>query len=47
MVGRELNEMSQVLAVMLIIVLIGLCVDYLVFAILEGEMRRRWGLETG
>jgi NitT/TauT family transport system permease protein len=47
MVGRELNEMSQVLAVMLIIVLIGLCIDHLVFAILEGEMRRRWGLETG
>jgi len=47
MVGRELNEMSQVLAVMLIIVLIGLCVDHLVFAILEGKMRRRWGLETG
>jgi len=34
-VGRELNDMSQVLAVMLIIIVIGLCTDYLVFTRLE------------
>lgn len=42
--GRELNDMSQVLAVMLMIIAIGLCADYLVFARLEKGMRRRWGL---
>jgi len=45
-VGRELNDMSQVLAVMLIIIVIGLCTDYLVFTRLERGMRRRWGFET-
>ena len=45
-VGRELNDMSQVLAVMLIIIVIGLCTDYLVFTRLENGMRRRWGFET-
>ena len=45
-VGRELNDMSQVLAVMLIIIVIGLCADYLVFARLERGMRRRWGFEA-
>ncbi len=46
-VGRELNDMSQVLAVMLIIIVIGLCTDYLVFTRLERGMRRRWGFESG
>jgi len=46
-VGRELNDMSQVLAVMLIIIIIGLCTDYLVFTRLEKGMRRRWGFEAG
>ena len=45
-VGRELNDMSQVLAVMLIIIVIGLCADYLVFTRLERGMRRRWGFEV-
>jgi sulfonate transport system permease protein len=45
-VGRELNDMSQVLAVMLIIIIIGLCADYLVFTRLERGMRRRWGFEV-
>ena len=45
-VGRELNDMSQVLAVMLIIIVIGLCADYLVFTRLERGMRRRWGFEA-
>jgi len=45
-VGRELNDMSQVVAVMLIIVVIGLAADYLVFSRLERTMRRRWGFEA-
>jgi len=44
--GRELNDMSQVVAVMLVIIGIGLLVDRLVFARLSSAVRRRWGLET-
>ncbi|MEW5977944.1 MAG: ABC transporter permease [Acidobacteriota bacterium] len=43
-VGRELNDMSQVIAVMIVIVLIGLAVDRLVFAQIEGKVREQWGL---
>jgi NitT/TauT family transport system permease protein len=43
MVGRELSDRSQVLAVMIIIIAIGLCTDHLVFARIEKEMRHRWG----
>lgn len=42
--GRELNDMSQVIAVMLLIVGIGLLVDRLIFAGLERSVRERWGL---
>ncbi len=44
MMGRELNDMSQVLAVMLVIVALGLFVDRLVFAPIERRVRARWGL---
>ncbi len=44
MMGRELNDMSQVMAVILVIIAIGLVVDRLVFAPLEGSVRERWGL---
>ena len=43
--GRELNDMSQVLAVMIVIIIIGLLVDRIVFANLERGMRERWGLQ--
>lgn len=43
--GRELNDMSQVMAVMLIIITIGLLVDRLIFASLERSVRERWGLQ--
>lgn len=46
MMGRELNDMSQVIAVMLVIVAIGLAIDRLVFAPLERRVRERWGLAT-
>jgi sulfonate transport system permease protein len=42
--GRELNNMSQVVAVMLVIVCLGLISDRLVFAALERRVRERWGL---
>jgi NitT/TauT family transport system permease protein len=45
-VGRELNDMSQVIAVMLVIVFIGLVVDRVIFAILERNIREKWGLLT-
>ena len=44
MVGRDLNDMSQVVAVMLIIITIGMVTDRLVFARLENRIRARWGL---
>ena len=44
MMGRELNDMNQVVAVMLIIIAIGLVVDRLVFTPLETRVRARWGL---
>ncbi|MCF6157567.1 MAG: ABC transporter permease [wastewater metagenome] len=44
MIGRELNDMSQVIAVMIIIVLIGILVDRLFFIKVEKHIRERWGL---
>jgi NitT/TauT family transport system permease protein len=44
MVGRELNDIAQVMAVMLVIIALGLMVDNLVFGKLERRMRRVWGL---
>jgi NitT/TauT family transport system permease protein len=45
--GRELNDMSQVVAVMLLIVVVGSLVDRAVFGPLERIVRTRWGLESG
>jgi NitT/TauT family transport system permease protein len=45
MMGRELNDMSQVIAVMLVIIAIGLIVDRLIFAPIETRVRARWGLQ--
>jgi NitT/TauT family transport system permease protein len=42
--GRELNDMARVMAVMLVIVGIGLLMDYAVFRPAEGKVRLRWGL---
>ncbi|MBN1439578.1 MAG: ABC transporter permease [Anaerolineales bacterium] len=44
--GRELNDMAQVISVMIIIVAIGLLVDFLVFAPFERRIRERWGLRS-
>ena len=43
--GRELNDMSQVIAVMILIVGIGMFMDMLVFGLLEKRVRRIWGLD--
>lgn len=45
--GRELNDMSQVIAVMLIIIALGLLVDRALFAPIERRLRERWGLLGG
>lgn len=42
--GRELNDMAQVVAVILVIVTIGLVSDQLVFGAIEKRVRDRWGL---
>lgn len=46
MMGRELNDMSQVIAVMLVIIALGLAVDRLVFTPVELRVRERWGLAS-
>jgi len=43
--GRELNDMSQVIAVMIVIVFIGVFMDMLIFGSLEKRVRQIWGLE--
>jgi sulfonate transport system permease protein len=42
--GRELNNISQVIAVMIVIVAIGVAVDRIVFGRLERWVQERWGL---
>jgi NitT/TauT family transport system permease protein len=44
--GRDLNDMSLIFAVMVVIVAIGLLVDHLIFAVVERGVKRRWGLLT-
>ncbi len=44
MMGRDLNDMSQVVAVMILIVVIGYVVDRVLFRALERSIQRRWGL---
>ncbi len=44
--GRDLNDMSQVFAIMIVIIAIGLIFDRLVFNQLDKRLRRRWGLQT-
>lgn len=42
--GRELNNMSQVIAVMLVIIGLGLISDQVLFRFVEQRVRERWGL---
>jgi NitT/TauT family transport system permease protein len=43
-VGRQLNDVSQVMAMMIIIMLIGILIDGLIFKRLEDKVMARWGL---
>lgn len=45
MIGREVFDMSQVTAIMLVIITIGVVVDRFVFGRLEARIRYRWGLQ--
>ena len=44
-VGRELHDMAQVVAVMVVIVTVGLLCEHAVIGRLEQRVRRRWGLD--
>ena len=42
--GRDLADMSRVIAIMIVIVVLGLLVDRTIFVELETRVRERWGL---
>jgi NitT/TauT family transport system permease protein len=44
MMGRDLNDMSQVIAVMMLIIALGYLVDGLVFKTIERRLQHKWGL---
>lgn len=44
MAGRDLNDMSQVIAVMIMIGVISILIDRLIFGRIEASINRRWGL---
>lgn len=44
MVGRDLQDIGRVVAVMFVIIAIGLLLDKLIFAKIERQIRTRWGL---
>ena len=43
-VGRQINEVSQVIAIMLVIMAIGMAVDGFLFKKIENKVMSRWGL---
>ncbi|HEY5563553.1 MAG TPA: ABC transporter permease [Clostridiaceae bacterium] len=45
MMGRDLADISQVVAVMIVIIILGLVVDKFVFGKIEKSMRYKWGLD--
>ena len=45
MVGRDLADISQVMAVMIVIVVLGVAVDKLIFGRAEISIRQKWGLD--
>jgi len=46
MMGRELHDMAQVVATMIVIIIIGLITDRALFGTLERAMHRRWGVSS-
>jgi NitT/TauT family transport system permease protein len=45
MVGRDLADISQVMAIMIVIVVLGVAVDKLIFGKVEINIRQKWGLD--
>jgi NitT/TauT family transport system permease protein len=45
MFGRDLNDVAQVAAIMLVILLLGILIDYGIFHPIENEIGKRWGFE--
>ena len=43
--GRDLNDASLVMAVMVVIISLGVFVDRLIFSPIENRVRERWGLQ--
>ncbi len=43
-VGRQLNDVSQVIAIMVVIMIIGMAVDGFIFKKIENKVMSRWGL---
>src|SRR5262249_19470530 len=43
--GRELNDMARVIAVMVVIVALGLVFERLLFGTVESHLRERWGFD--
>lgn len=44
MMGRDLSDISQVMAIMMVIIVLGLIVEKLVFGKVEKSVRHRWGM---
>jgi len=44
MMARELNDISQVIAVIFIIIVISVLIDKLIFGMVELKIKKRWGL---
>lgn len=44
MLGRELNDLPRVMAIMMVIIFIGFLFDQAVFAKLEKNLKHRWGI---
>ncbi len=42
--ARDLNDVAQLMAVMIVIIFLGVAIDGLIFAPLERRVRERWGL---
>src|SRR3989338_9203359 len=43
-VGRQLNDISQVFAIMLVIMMVGIAIDGIIFKKIENKVMSRWGL---
>lgn len=46
MMGRDLNDMNQVVAVMILIIALGYLIDGIFFKFVERRLQQRWGLAS-